>query len=254
MSTMEDLSHLTLEEKKSLLRRLLNEKAAGSRREFPASHGQQALWFLNQFHPDSAAYNVIFAARVRSALDLAALRNAMQAVSDRHSSLRTTFADRQGQPVRVVHRSLKFPLPEIDARGWTDDQLYREVSAGAYQPFDLTTGPLFRGAVFTRAKDDHVLLFAVHHIIADFWSLVVLMSEVRQIYQAREGPQRSTAFPCRRPPTIPTTSVGKRNSWPGRKASGSGITGAGGWATTCLCSTCPPTGLIRRSKPTGAGP
>ena len=187
MSTIQGPNNLTLEEKRSLLRRALREKAAASHRDFPSSQGQRALWFLHQFNPDSAAYNVIFAARVRSPLDLAALRNALQVVSDRHSSLRTTFEDRQGQPVQVVRRQVKVAFPEIDASAWGEDRLYQEVSSAAYQPFDLTTGPLFRGAVFTRTEDDHVLLFAVHHVIADFWSLVVLMSEVRQIYQVGGG-------------------------------------------------------------------
>ena len=142
------------------------------------------MWFLHQFNPESAAYNVIFVARVRSPLDLAALRNALQVVSDRHSSLRTTFEDRRGQLLQVVQRHVEVAFLEIDAGDWSEDRLYQEVSAAAYQPFDLATGPLFRGAVFTRAPDDHVLLFAVHHVIADFWSLVVLMSEVRQVYQS----------------------------------------------------------------------
>ncbi len=158
------------------------------------------MWFLHQFNPRSAAYNVVFAARVRSALDLEALRSALQTVSDRHSSLRTTFEDRQGQPVQVVHRHVKVAFPEIDASDWSEDRLYQEVSAAAYHPFDLTTGPLFRGAVFTRTEDDHVLLFAVHHVIADFWSLVVLMSDVRQIYQSGGGHHVPMVGGARLPP------------------------------------------------------
>ena len=55
--------------------------------------------------------------------------------------------------------------------------------AEAHRPFALQTGPLFRGTVFLRSDCDYVLLFTVHHIIADYWSLVVLMSDLRQIFR-----------------------------------------------------------------------
>ena len=113
---------------------------------------------------------------------LPALRKALQVLTDRHSSLRTAFGERDAQPVQVIHPQCDVALQETDARAWTEDQLYRKVSAEAYRPFDLQTGPLFRGTVFTRSDKDHVLLFAVHHIIGDFWSLILLMSDLRRIY------------------------------------------------------------------------
>ncbi|NUQ65792.1 MAG: amino acid adenylation domain-containing protein [Pirellulales bacterium] len=187
MSTA-DASRLSSGEKRALLRRLLEERAARSRHEYPLSHGQRALWFLHQLDPDSAAYHVLFAVRVRSKLEIAALRDALQTLTDRYTSLRTTFENRGGQPVQVVHRHRPVALDWTDASGWSEDRLYQEVAACAYRPFDLEHGPLFRGAIFTRGPEDHVLLFAVHHIIGDFWSLVLLMSDLRRIYSAdRKG-------------------------------------------------------------------
>ncbi|HPM85077.1 MAG TPA: condensation domain-containing protein, partial [Candidatus Anammoximicrobium sp.] len=144
---------------------------------------QRALWFLHQWDPDSAAYNLPFAVRVRTAIDLAALQRALQIVTDRHSALRTTFPERGGQPIQVIQSARPVAVTTIDARQWSEARLYQEVSTAAYRPFDLARGPLFRGTIFTRAEQDHVLLFVAHHIIADFWSLVVLMSEIRQVYR-----------------------------------------------------------------------
>ncbi|NLX97237.1 MAG: amino acid adenylation domain-containing protein, partial [Rhodopirellula sp.] len=183
MSTA-DASRLSMEEKRALLRRLLHDRAARPRQEYPLSHGQRALWFLHQLEPDSTAYNVLFAVRVRSVLDVDILRSALQTLTDRYTSLRTTFEDRGGEPIQVVHRQWPVALAVTDASGWAEDRLYREVSREAYRPFDLEKGPLFRGTIFARTPEDHVLLFAVHHIIGDFWSLVLLMSDLRRIYLA----------------------------------------------------------------------
>src|SRR5690606_15310530 len=71
----------------------------------PVSHGQRALWFLHQLAPESAAYNIAFALRLRSRSDARAIRAAFQAILDRHDILRSTFHERDGGPIRVVARS-----------------------------------------------------------------------------------------------------------------------------------------------------
>ncbi len=79
------------------------ERAGQSVVSHPAAHGQRALWFLHQSNPGSAAYNVVFSARVRSAIDLPALRRSFQALVDRHPSLRTTFCEESDCLVQQVH-------------------------------------------------------------------------------------------------------------------------------------------------------
>src|SRR5262245_60875463 len=51
-------------------------------------------------------------------------------------------------------------------------------------PFNLTDGPLFRGALLRFTAEDHVLLFTMHHIISDGWSMGVLIREFVTLYQA----------------------------------------------------------------------
>src|SRR5205085_7057515 len=86
--------------------------------EHPLSYGQRALWFLHQLAPESAAYNLSFAARVRSALDVAALRRSMQMLVERHPSLRTTFEADQGEPIQRVHARAELSFREEDAELW----------------------------------------------------------------------------------------------------------------------------------------
>src|SRR5260370_36019074 len=79
------------------------EQATQSVVSHPAAHGQRALWFLDQSHPGSAAYNVVVSVRVRSAIDLPALRRSFQSLVDRHPSLRTTFCEESNCLVQRVH-------------------------------------------------------------------------------------------------------------------------------------------------------
>jgi amino acid adenylation domain-containing protein len=152
--------------------------------EHPLSHGQQALWFLYRLAPESVAYNLAGAARIRAGLDVAALRQAFQAVVDRHAALRTTFDTVQGKPVQRVHPQLAVAFTEINATGWSEAALDERLAAEAQRQFDLTTGPLLRVALFKRAPREYVVLLALHHIVADFWSLAALTHDLGQFYQA----------------------------------------------------------------------
>ncbi|HEX8559654.1 MAG TPA: condensation domain-containing protein, partial [Pyrinomonadaceae bacterium] len=155
--------------------------------EYALSHGQRALWYLHHLAPESAAYNISRAVRIRTPLDVAALRRALQKLLDRHASLRATFHERRGEALQHVHESAELFMREEDAASWGEDELQGRLVEEANRPFDLERGPLFRAHLFSRAGGEHVLLLSVHHIVADFWSLAVLMHELGALYQAGEG-------------------------------------------------------------------
>ncbi|MDQ1388676.1 MAG: hypothetical protein QOF56_2130, partial [Acidobacteriaceae bacterium] len=150
----------------------------------PLSYGQQSLWFLHQMSPESSAYNIAGALRVRSHLDVQALRRAFQMLVDRHPSLRTTFTVRRGEPLQVVREGTKVCFRVEDAGEWNETFLNERLSGESRQPFDLEQGPPLRLSLFTLSTDEHVLLLVVHHIVADFWSLEVLLDELRVLYPA----------------------------------------------------------------------
>jgi len=156
----------------------------GGEEERPASHGQQALWFLQRLAPESRAYHIARAARIRTPLDVAALRRAFEALVARHASLRTTFATRGGNPVQRPAARGELCFEHEDASGWSEARLTEELEARALRPFELERGPLFRVTLLTRAPDDHVLLLAMHHLIADLWSLTVLVGELQALYRS----------------------------------------------------------------------
>ena len=151
--------------------------------EAPLSRGQQAMLFLHQMEPESTAYNIAAAVKIEAVLDVAALGRAFQALVDRHSALRTVFTFRQTGPVQQIQQTeVTFRIE--DAASWDEQTLRRQLADDAYRPFNLETGPVFRVTLFRRSATEHILLLAVHHIAADFWSLSVLVNELGIIYEA----------------------------------------------------------------------
>jgi len=158
--------------------------APGTPPEYPLSYGQQGLWFLHQLAPESTAYNVAQAIRVKSRVDVSALRQSFQALVDRHACLRTTFTAVNGSPVQRVCEQLAVTFLFENAQGPGEAQMRQRLAEEAAYRFDLEHGPLLRVHLFTRAADDHVLLLTAHHIILDLWSLAQLMQELGVFYQA----------------------------------------------------------------------
>src|SRR5271154_6008381 len=141
-------------EKRALLARLLRQKLrqkeeSESQSLQPLSYNQQGIWFLYQLAPESMVYNVNFAARIRSEVDIPALRRAFQALVDRHPALRTTFSVRSGKPAQRVHQQLAVHFAETDASAWDGEVMKTRLLEEAYRPFDLERGPVLRVNLFT---------------------------------------------------------------------------------------------------------
>lgn len=180
-----DLADLSPEQKRELLTRLLMAKAQNAASEHELSYGQRSMWFVHRLAPDSAAYTVAYAGRIGGDLDVAALGRAAQALVDRHPMLRTTYTERDGQPVGLVHP--QWPIRIATHRIGADaGELDAWVQAETDRPFDLRTGPVLRLTLLER-PDDHVLLLTVHHIAVDFWSIDVILDELRDLYAAECG-------------------------------------------------------------------
>lgn len=156
----------------------------------PLSNGQEALWFLHQMAPESTAYNLVGAVSIRSELDVSALESAFRQLIARHPALRTSFGTRDGEPLQHVHRQVEFVLQEEDAAGLSEPQLRDRVEEVASRPFDLQHAPLLRVNLLKRSSSEYVLVLAVHHIVADLWSLGVLIHELGELYHAARANTR----------------------------------------------------------------
>jgi len=153
---------------------------------FQTSFAQQRLWFLEMLEPGTARYNIALAWRLQGSLDVSALERALLEVARRHEILRTTFEPGDDLAVQVVHPAVSWhlqiiQLPEGEAGAQAERQAMRnEASIG----FDLANGPLWRASLCRHDPRHHVLLFTLHHIVADGWSVGVLARELGVLYTA----------------------------------------------------------------------
>ncbi|HYW08913.1 MAG TPA: amino acid adenylation domain-containing protein, partial [Longimicrobium sp.] len=149
------------------------------------SFAQQRLWFLEQLGGMGSTYHVRQRLRLRGELDRDALGRALDRLVARHESLRTTLVVVDGEPEQRIApaRGSGFHLVEHDLGGHSGE-LRRIIAEEADAPFDLARGPLIRGRLIRMAADDHVLLLTMHHVVADGWSIGVLINELTVLYGA----------------------------------------------------------------------
>ncbi|HSF42279.1 MAG TPA: amino acid adenylation domain-containing protein, partial [Thermoanaerobaculia bacterium] len=157
-------------------------------RDLPLSFAQERLWFLDRLEPDSPFYNLPFALEIRGALSVPVLAASLAAVVERHEALRTTFAMANGRPVQVIAPAAGCSLPVADLSDLPEEARSREsrrlATREAGRPFDLARGPLLRATLLRLGAERHALLFTLHHIVSDGWSMGVLMDEVAALYPA----------------------------------------------------------------------
>jgi amino acid adenylation domain-containing protein len=187
-------------EKRAFLERMLQRKRGEAstpkplakrnpEEPIPLSFAQQRLWFLDQLEPNSATYNISAAAILRGTLDVAALERTLNTIVSRHEALRTTISiNFAGMPEQIVHAPQPIELPVTDLTGVAAEKRRQEAQRLAHEeartPFDLAVGPLLRTGLLKLAEDEYVLLWTMHHIISDGWSMNVLVREVAALYDA----------------------------------------------------------------------
>ncbi len=155
---------------------------------FPTSFAQQRLWFLDSLAPGNPFYNVSTALRLTGLLNLTALKQTFNEIVRRHETLRTTFVMVEGELLQAIRPSLTIPLPVIDLRNFKsferETQARQLVTEEAKRPFNLTTGPLLRVTLLQLDEAEYLLLLNLHHIVADGWSIGVLIKELGTLYTA----------------------------------------------------------------------
>ena len=163
--------------------------------DLPLSFAQQRLWFLHQWEPSSPFYNSPSVVRLSGHLQLSVLRRTLLEVVRRHEVLRTTFPTQGGRPRQRITATLLPELPLVDLS--TLDPEVAESAATqlardeAQRPFDLSAGPLLRVTLLRLSEEEHVLLFTLHHIVSDGWSMGLLVREVAALYRAYQAGEDS---------------------------------------------------------------
>lgn len=189
-----DIKNLTPEQKKKLLLELKKKKEQKEAKfkikpvptaeDYALSYAQKRLWILDQINKGYYGYIIPSSMLLQGDLDKQALLKAFKHVIDKHESLRTYFVSINGEPRQKILTDYQFELEEHDFSIAEDPHDTTKIFAQSFNKklFDLSKAPLLRVALIKIAPNEHVLLFAMHHIISDGWSMKILTGEVYGAY------------------------------------------------------------------------
>ena len=172
------------------------------RTDFELSFAQQRLWVFDQLEPGSTAYNHTSAVRLTGRLFVPALERTLGEILRRHEVLRTRYTVANGDPVQRIEPAGPPGLPVVDLGALGEREREAAIQAvirtETLRLFDLSRGPMLRALLVRLDGESHVLLFSLHHIASDIWSMSILVREVAALYEA---------FSASRPSPLPELPV-----------------------------------------------
>lgn len=202
------VTKLTPEQRRQLQLRLQGDGEAtavsAKRSLYPLSFAQQRLWVLNAIQQEDATYHVPGALHLFGRLDVPAFQYCIEKIVSRHSALRTAFitveGDTQQRVLDIEEVSVACPIVDLTKLGEEErcDKARAMVAEEIRRPFDLATAPQLRILIIDLggAEDrEYIVVFTMHHIVADGWSAQVLVREFKQLYETRLS-GRDAALPA----------------------------------------------------------
>ena len=152
--------------------------------DLPLSFAQQRMWFLYQMDQQNSAYNEALTIRLTGRLNIDILEQTINAIIQRHESLRTSFPMVEGKPIQKIAPSLKIKLLVVNLKDIPQEQIDKQIIEELQKLFDLTQSPLLRCTLFDLGYENYILVNVFHHIIIDGWSKSILFKELSKFYQA----------------------------------------------------------------------
>ncbi|CAO3439347.1 non-ribosomal peptide synthetase [Azospirillum doebereinerae] len=170
--------------------------------EAPLSFAQERQLFLDRLAPGDPAHIIPGALRLTGSLSVPALQRSLDAILHRHAVLRGGFQVSAGKPVQAIAAPAPLPIAAVDlsaldgpARNAACRELYDEETR---RGFDLARDRLLRITLVRLAEEEHLLVFAMHHIVSDGWSIGIFLEEIARLY---------TAFVLGREPDLPALPI-----------------------------------------------
>ncbi|MFH0733031.1 MAG: amino acid adenylation domain-containing protein [bacterium] len=164
----------------------------------PVSYAQRRLWFIDKMDK-SPAYNINAALIFDGRLDIKSLENAFKEIIKRHEILRTVFVETDGIPYQKIFNEIAFDIPYIELKYNSDGKKGIEtlIEEETNRCFDLSKGPLVVCKLYKMDEEKNLLLFNMHHIISDGWSIGVLISELTSLYNSFSKGESSPLEPLK---------------------------------------------------------
>ncbi|MCK4764861.1 MAG: amino acid adenylation domain-containing protein [Candidatus Aminicenantes bacterium] len=152
------------------------------------SFNQERLWFIHRRDPRSTAFNMPGVVDLPHPVDCPALRKAVEDIIQRHESLRTEFKMIDDKPVQFIMAGIKSPFREVDIshlgeaeRNGEWERIFKKETG---RVFSLEKAPLFHTLSVKLAADNYKLIYAMHHIISDGWSMEIFKKELIYLYES----------------------------------------------------------------------
>ncbi len=153
-------------------------------RPLPLSFAQERLWFLDRLGAGGVPYNIPLALRISGPLDAARLERALALLVERHEVFRTACREERGRPALAIAPRVEVALTTTTLPGVPDTELTAILQEEARRPFDLGVAPILRARLFQSGGGGHVLLLVTHHLVADGWSMRILVRDLAAIYHS----------------------------------------------------------------------
>ncbi|MCK4260292.1 MAG: amino acid adenylation domain-containing protein, partial [Halanaerobiales bacterium] len=153
------------------------------REYYPLSSAQKRFFILNQLESDTTSYNMPNLMLIDGEINLERLEKAFKDLVERHEALRTSFDLVNGEPMQKIHKDLEFNLEYMEGSKREVEKIISEF----IRPFELRKAPLFRVKVL-KIVDQYLLMYDMHHIIADGISMNILINEWSLLYRGKELP------------------------------------------------------------------
>ncbi len=154
---------------------------------YPVSHAQRRLWVLYNFDLVQTAYNMSACFLLKGDLNYIALEKSFNAIIRRHEILRTYFKSNNGELFQVVSDEANLQIKNVDLQvsvsQTSENAAIDEYFESEEIAFNLEDAPLFRVSLLKLTDNSKALVFNMHHIISDGWSLDVFVKELSVFYR-----------------------------------------------------------------------
>ncbi len=151
---------------------------------YKVSNAQKRLWVLDQLEEDSVVYNLPVAFYMEGEFNRDAFQKAHSYIIGRHESLQTVFITENGEPRQKILKKIDSVLKILDLRDKPENRAEELVENEFSTPFNLEKGPLIRFTLLRVKNDEYLVLFNMHHIISDGWSMNILTREFMEAYNS----------------------------------------------------------------------
>lgn len=162
-------------------------KSVSRNQNYPLSFFQRQLWLLSQLEVARSAYTIPVILNWRGNLDLNYLRESLKEIVKRHESFRTVFGIVDGNPVQHINDHLTIDVKSINLTSFPEieqqENIKNLINQQVKQILDSTQLPLLRLTVVQTSLNDHVLIFTIHHLVCDGWSIGIFFQELAIIYR-----------------------------------------------------------------------